>query len=113
VTLPAAFDGYAFLPYESFGFVSTSFGNSEFNNASIFAIYIGINTMYDAFSDYSLGDIEVVYSDNTTLKILDLSTITALDFGNKYIKDYLGDNVNFTRLSGYEGEEEVPAFDYS
>jgi len=102
VILPANFDGHMFIPFTAFSYVGTSFGNGQFNLADIFAIYVGINTKYDAFSNYDLGDLELVKSDLSVSPILDLQTIQPGDFGNRIISDYNGINVVFNRLEGVD-----------
>lgn len=99
IILPASFDGYIYLPYLSFGFVSGyGSGDGSFDYSHVFGIYLEVNTYYDAFSVFSLGGIEKL-SGSVSTTLLDPSTLSDYTYSNYYCKDYNGSFINIEHQS--------------
>lgn len=104
IILPASFDGYIYLPYQSFGYVNGyGSGNGTFDYSTVYGFYIEINTYYDAFSNFSLGGLEKLQN-NVATTLLDPTTLNDYTYGNYYCKDYNGEYINLEHKSVGGGE---------
>lgn len=104
IVLPASFDGYLYLPYESFAYVSGyGSGNGTMNYGSVYGVYIELNTYYDSFSNFSLGGVEVL-KEQEARTLLDPTTLNDLTYANYYVKDYNGSYINLEHESVGSGE---------
>lgn len=99
IILPASFDGYIYLPYQSFGLVNGyGNGNGAFSYDSVYGMYLEVNTFYDAFSSYSLGGLEVL-NNNISNIVLDSKLLNDYTYTNYYCKDYNGKYINIEHES--------------
>lgn len=104
VVLPASFDGYIYLPYDSLT-VKDGYGNGDkvMNYASVYALYLEVNTFYDSFSNFSLGGVEVLKG-STATAVLDPKLLNDLTYSSYYSKDYNGEYINIEHKSVGTGE---------
>lgn len=91
--LPASFDGYIYVPYDGLE-IKSGYGTGDkvMDYSSVYAVYLEVNTYYDAFSNFSLGGIEVL-KDNEARKVLDSTLLNDLTYSNYYCKDYNGEYI--------------------
>lgn len=110
--LPASFDGYIYVPYDGLEIKSGyGTGNGVMDYSNVYAVYLEVNTYYDAFSNFSLGGIEVM-KDGTARKALDPSLLNDLTYSNYYCKDYNGEYIVLEHKSVGTGDIST-SIDYS
>lgn len=104
IVLPASFDGYIYVPYSGMQILDGyGNGNKTMNYSSIYAIYLEVNTYYDAFSNFSIGGVEIL-KDGKSQMVLDPSKLNDLTYANYYSKDYNGEYINISHKSVGSGE---------
>lgn len=102
--MPASFDGYIYVPYSGMQILDGyGNGNKTMNYSSIYAIYLEVNTYYDAFSNFSIGGVEIL-KDGKSQMVLDPSKLNDLTYANYYSKDYNGEYINISHKSVGSGE---------
>ncbi len=112
LVLPAGFDGYIYVPYDGLE-IKSGYGTGDkvMDYSSVYAVYLEVNTHYDAFSNFSLGGIEVL-KDNSSRKVLDPSLLNDLTYSNYYCKDYNGEYIVIDHKSVGTGDV-ATSIDYS
>ncbi len=110
--LPASFDGYIYVPYDGLE-IKSGYGKGDkvMDYSSVYAVYLEVNTYYDAFSNFSLGGIEVL-KDNEARKVLDPTLLNDLTYSNYYCKDYNGEYIILEHKSVGTGDVST-SIDYS
>lgn len=110
--LPASFDGYIYVPYDGLE-IKSGYGTGDkvMDYSSVYAVYLEVNTYYDAFSNFSLGGIEVL-KDNEARKVLDPTLLNDLTYSNYYCKDYNGEYIILEHKSVGTGDVST-SIDYS
>ncbi len=110
--LPASFDGYIYVPYDGLE-IKSGYGTGDkvMDYSSVYAVYLEVNTYYDAFSNFSLGGIEVL-KDNAARKVLDPTLLNDLTYSNYYCKDYNGEYIILDHKSVGTGDVST-SIDYS
>ncbi len=95
IMLPGNFDGWIYCSTDMFQSDAGALAGTTMNWNSIFAIYLGISTQYDApYADYEVGDIV-----NANGSLLDTSTLSDTEFEGHFVKDWEVAYVNITRLA--------------
>jgi hypothetical protein len=93
--LPSSFDGFVYIPYTSLSDKSGWSGNTgtTVTYNSVFSLYFTIDTYYDSYASFALGD---VFTETTSIvKAADLTTTT---FGTTYNADGTTANIHIARL---------------
>lgn len=101
VWLKPNFDGWLIMKKDD-QVVDTSYNNQgTFTWSSIFAMYFTIQTYYDYYADYDVGDIYCVNFVNNVMTrvkpVFQSGLVTSANTTNSFVPDYYGEYVNISR----------------
>lgn len=86
--LPGNLDGYVYIPFSSL----TTDESGTRSLDSLKYIYFSIDTYYDSYANYAIGDI---FDSNT---YLDVSSISGGSFSSRFLRQTNSSNITITRL---------------